>query len=260
MKHLTLLAIFIAATCLSSMSAQTSLTQAVDFTVTDLGGNDHNLFEYLDAGQYVCIDFFAYWCGPCQTTAPEFNVVYHDYGCNAGEVTFLSIEYEGTDALTHDFETSFAGAEPPPAASGADGGGAAVHAAYGIAAFPTYILIDPTGAIVEQDIWPMDAQILSGVLDSYNIAMLDCTVDVNDVDDALRFTAFPVPANDMLQVVLPVGGAQVELLNLLGQRVLQMSTDDQNLTLDVAELPVGSYVLRVISAGDIQTKNIQLLR
>jgi len=38
--------------------SQTPLTQAVDFTATDIYGVEHNLFDILDGGQYVCIDFF----------------------------------------------------------------------------------------------------------------------------------------------------------------------------------------------------------
>jgi hypothetical protein len=38
--------------------AQTPLTTAVDFTATDFEGNEFNLFEILDGGQYVVIDFF----------------------------------------------------------------------------------------------------------------------------------------------------------------------------------------------------------
>lgn len=38
--------------------SQTPLTQAVDFTGTTLDGTEFNLFEKLDGGQYVCIDFF----------------------------------------------------------------------------------------------------------------------------------------------------------------------------------------------------------
>ncbi len=38
--------------------SQTTLTEAVDFTGTDIYGNEFNLFEILDGGQYVCIDFF----------------------------------------------------------------------------------------------------------------------------------------------------------------------------------------------------------
>lgn len=32
-------------------------TEAVDFTVIDLDGNEHNLFTYLDQGKYVYIEF-----------------------------------------------------------------------------------------------------------------------------------------------------------------------------------------------------------
>ncbi len=38
--------------------SQTPLTQAVDFTATTTEGEEFNLFEILDGGQYVCIDFF----------------------------------------------------------------------------------------------------------------------------------------------------------------------------------------------------------
>lgn len=56
MKKITLFLGLLLATTLSF--AQTPLTVAVDFTATDTDGVEHNLFSILDAGQYVCIDFF----------------------------------------------------------------------------------------------------------------------------------------------------------------------------------------------------------
>jgi hypothetical protein len=38
--------------------SQTPLTVAEDFTAIDTEGDEINLFEILDGGQYVCIDFF----------------------------------------------------------------------------------------------------------------------------------------------------------------------------------------------------------
>jgi thiol-disulfide isomerase/thioredoxin len=257
MKHFTILFAALAF-AFSATTAQTSLTTAVDFTITDLNGNSHTLFDYLNDGQYVCIDFYAYWCGPCMATAPEFTNVYHQYGCNDGDVTFLSIEYEGTDTQAHDFETSYSGDNPPPGASGIEGGGGAVHSAYGISAFPTYILINPDGQIVEQDIWPMDAAILDDVLQSYNISHMDCTNSI--VEATVDFNVYPVPASDVVNVELQETGAQIDLINLLGATVISTTSTETRTQLDISDLDAGSYLVKITQKGDVRTKSIQIVR
>lgn len=56
MRKFTLLAVMLVASIFAF--SQTPLTTAVDFTATSTEGEDINLFEILDGGQYVCIDFF----------------------------------------------------------------------------------------------------------------------------------------------------------------------------------------------------------
>ena len=59
-KSLRLALVFIAAFMLqiNISSAQTNLTEAVDFTATDTDGHTWNLFEELAEGKHVLIDFF----------------------------------------------------------------------------------------------------------------------------------------------------------------------------------------------------------
>ena len=136
-----------------SLNAQTSLTTAIDFTVTDVHGETHNLFSILDEGKHVIVDFFFTTCGPCIASVPTMNQAYTDYGCNTGEVFFISIDNGDSDATVLQYETDYGGLFP--SVSGIDGGGNLVVSNYGIGAYPTVILIAPDRSILEQDIFPV---------------------------------------------------------------------------------------------------------
>ena len=55
-----------------------------DFTVTDVYGVEHNLYEYADAGKYIYLDFFFDTCGPCQT--------WQFFGCRRQAPLFLHFD------------------------------------------------------------------------------------------------------------------------------------------------------------------------
>lgn len=166
------------------LSAQCPLTEAVDFTATDIHGTTVHLFDILDGGQYVLIDFFYNSCGPCNIAVPKVVEAYHALGCNAHEVFFMEISpYDGDDVLMNWCNTY--GVEYPTI--GTSGGGSSLCSTYGITAYPTLILIAPNRQIVIQDLWPINnAQTIISALAPYGIEEHECgTVADPTVDIAL---------------------------------------------------------------------------
>ncbi len=102
-----------AALSLGASNAQLSVgSVAPDFTLTDINGVSHHLYNYLDSGYAVIIDVSAAWCAPCWSAHNSHvfeNLVDH-YGANGtitpGKVKVLFIEGEGTNTTAQLHGTS----------------------------------------------------------------------------------------------------------------------------------------------------------
>jgi thiol-disulfide isomerase/thioredoxin len=240
----------------ANTSAQTTLTQAVDFTVTDVDGNQHTLFSILNSGKYVCLDFFFVACPPCQTTSPYYKQTYMNYGCNQHDVFFMAVDVGDNTADVLQFEQTYLGGPAGyPVVSGTDGGGDAVISAYNIGAFPTYILIAPNGAIVEQDMWPINsAASFTTFLSAHSLQQNPCVTGIEENKTVFDVTLFPNPASDFITIVSKEELAQYSVLDMAGRVVLEgVFTKGQSPVVPVSSLTYGSYVLQLnTSNGQVQ--------
>ncbi len=250
MKKITLL--FLMALATITTSAQTPLTTAVDFTATDVEGHEHNLFQVLDSGQYVLIDFFFTTCGPCQDAAPKINEAYLYFGCNNFDVMFWAIDTGDDDAACIAFDETF-GVEYPTI-SGVEGGGTAICNTYQIGAYPTVILIAPDHSIVVQDIWPIpSAQTIIDELEGYGITQNDCYVGVDNIDNtAQKITLYPNPANSELNIeTIDTKNkiVKIQVIDIMGKVVSTIeniqTSNNNKVTISLNRLEKGLYFINL---------------
>ena len=128
---------------------ETESFSAPDFTLADQYGEEHSLSDY--QGKVVFLNFWATWCGPCQSEMPHIQDLYENYGENGGEdLVVLTVANPRTDENPYNQDVTQAGVEDFLAEGGytfpvlMDTTGEVFYQ-YGIQAFPTTFMIDREG-------------------------------------------------------------------------------------------------------------------
>lgn len=119
--------------------------KVIDFEMKDLKGETVRLTNWVGKGNYVLVDFWASWCGPCRQEMPTVKAAYEKYHPKGFEVVGVSLDrsQQAWEQGVRDLGITW------PQMSDLKYWQCEAAALYNIRAIPATILFAPDGTVVQ---------------------------------------------------------------------------------------------------------------
>jgi peroxiredoxin len=239
MKKLFLVAILAGWSAL--VSGQTMLDTAVNFNVKDTDGQVIELFELLNEGKMVMIDFFATDCNYCHLYAPDFQQAFEAFGCNSSNVFFMSIDQGHTNEEVQDFKALHN--LTMPAASGLEGNGNFAWEVFEVVGAPSFVLVGTDTLIIEDQIWPPEADNLIAKITDAGGVQVTCPTPVETTAAPSLVKVYPNPAKERIVIEgIAPQHATIALWTPDGKKIASWYQQNEIALKDIA---AGLYILTV---------------
>lgn len=128
------------------IAAKTAIGVSPSFSLTDIDGKTVSLSDF--KGQYVFVDFWASWCGPCRKENPHLVEAYQKYHDQGLEIIGISLD----DKKANWLKAIEADKLPWVHLSDLKGWQSDLAIEYGIKSIPMNFLVDRDGKIIAKDL------------------------------------------------------------------------------------------------------------
>lgn len=139
--------------------ANAATTPAPDFTMTDADGATLTLADF--KGKPVLLNFWASWCGPCQSEMPDIQTAWKEHGT---DVEFVIVNMTGMNGETEQSAKAFLADAGYTFPCYFDANNSAATA-FGVSSIPQTYLINAEGNIIGAYMGAMDASVLAQGID-----------------------------------------------------------------------------------------------
>ncbi|MBR4533597.1 MAG: TlpA family protein disulfide reductase, partial [Bacteroidaceae bacterium] len=114
-------------------------------------GQLHHLAEYAGHGQYVLLDFWASWCGPCIASFPLMKQMHEEFGERGLRIIGVSIDQDKDSWLNAVDKYQLPWLQLRETIASQSNRTSASEK-YGITGVPTLVLIAPDGIVISTDL------------------------------------------------------------------------------------------------------------